>query len=355
MTILKNLAPRGDKASLLFASCALKLFLALAATLLPLKSLSVSALETDTSEAGSPASDSSSVAESPPSSLDDTSESLACKDGYEYVEAVGKCYKKCAEGWERNSETLRCRKIRTEESTEDATPSSVSEPASKSASDAPASSSGTPTSATSSPPKTSTSSAPLSCKDGYEYVESVGKCYKKCIEGYERNPETNRCKKATVESNYETDQGSSGSKSTSSSKSSKTSSEEKSTSCKEGYEYVESAGKCYKACSEGQIRNPETNRCKKAETSKETTEKECEEGYERNPETNRCRKIKNNDGADYDIKVPNTGGEETTSFIAIGGIIAIVLAGAAFVIFQYRAEIQNFLKKHFKKPQSPES
>ncbi|MBQ3468294.1 LPXTG cell wall anchor domain-containing protein, partial [Candidatus Saccharibacteria bacterium] len=68
----------------------------------------------------------------------------------------------------------------------------------------------------------------------------------------------------------------------------------------------------------------------------------------RNPETNRCQKdkSKNNDGADYDVDVPNTGG---SSFIAIGAVIAIVLAGLGFVAFQYRAEITKFIKKHFKK------
>jgi hypothetical protein len=43
------------------------------------------------------------------------------------------------------------------------------------------------------------------------------------------------------------------------------------------------------SCPEGKYRNPETNRCRKIETSSGL--KPCDEGQERNPETNRCRSI----------------------------------------------------------------
>ena len=43
------------------------------------------------------------------------------------------------------------------------------------------------------------------------------------------------------------------------------------------------------ACAEGQYRHPETNRCRKIETSNEP--KPCAADQERNPETGRCRKI----------------------------------------------------------------
>ena len=339
------------------ALCALNLILALSATLLPLKPTAVFA---DDIIAGD------STSESPPSTMisttDDSPISSTCKDGYEYVEAVGKCYKKCQEGWERNPETNRCRKIRTETKAE--SPSSVSTAPSSDGSSAasspaptstidgsssaakPASTSSAATSTGSSSTSSPTSSPPTkettiqTCKDGYEYVETAGKCYKQCQDGYERNPETNRCRKIPNESEYETE-------STSSTKSSKSIKTSDPTTCKDGYEYVESAGKCYKACSEGQVRSPETNRCKKAE-AKTSELKECQDGYERNPETNRCRKIKDNTGADYGIEVPNTGGGGS-SFVAGGVIIALLTAVVAFIAFQYRLEIKEFIKKRFKK------
>ena len=256
------------------------------------------------------------------------------KEGYEYVESIGKCYKACAEGQERNPETNRCRKIQVDDTSGG---SSASAPPSSNPSNSGSSTSGSSSSPSSSRPWGSSISSTSTCQEGYEYVESAGKCYKACTEGQERNPETNRCRKI---------QSDDSSSSTSGSTKSNSSNISSSATCKEGYEYVASAGKCYKACTDGQIRNPETNRCKKAESSTSTL-KECMEGYERNPETNRCRKIKNNDGADYDVEVPATGG--ATSFIAVGAIIAIVLAGLVFIGFQYRKEIVAFLSKRLEK------
>lgn len=311
------------------APCALSILMAVSATLLPLKSTNVFA--------------------------DDTSSPPTCKDGYEYVESVGKCYKKCQDGWERNSETNRCRKIRAEESkgeTKEEIKEELKEEPKEETKEAPKEESKTEVKAEASKSTKSTSSsasnsakpssfqeAATTCKEGYEYVESVGKCYKECADGWERNPETNRCRKAAVESDYEatTNLGSgSGSttKNSSGSKSSKTSS----TTCKEGYEYVESAGKCYKACAEGQIRNPETNRCKKDTTS--STESSTKSNSKSSAK-------KTNDGADYAVDVPNTG--TVSSFTATGAVVALIVAGLIFVIFQYRVEIRQFIKKRFKK------
>lgn len=149
------------------------------------------------------------------------------------------------------------------------------------------------------------SSKSTSCKDGYEYVESTGKCYKKCNEGQIRNPDTNRCKKATIKTEIESE-----------------ASAAEGGTCKEGYEYVQSAGKCYK---------------------------KCQDGYERNPDTNRCRKVKDNTGADYGIDVPTTGDGGGTAFVAGGIIAALLAAGAVFIAFQYRLEIKEFIKNRFKK------
>ena len=293
------------------APCALSILMVILATLFPMKLTNVFA--------------------------DDASSPPVCKDGYEYVKSVGKCYKKCQDGWERNSETNRCRKIRIEESKEEPKEVTAKEPkqelreepktgASESAKSA---SSSTPSSTKSS----SSSNITTTCKDGYEYVESVGKYYKKCQDGWERSPETNRCRKAVVESDYE-----SSSSSTTENSSNPKNTKSSIIACKDGYEYVESVGKCYKACAEGQIRNPETNRCKK-DTSSST---------ESSPKSNsKSSSKKTNDGADYAVDVPNTG--SISSFTAIGAIIALIAAGLTFVIFQYRVEIHRFIKKHFKK------
>lgn len=314
------------------ALCAFNLILALSATLLPLKPTNVFAED-------SPAL----ATDSPPAS----EPTPACKDGYEYIESVGKCYKKCQDGWERNPETNRCRKIRVEITNDTASSDAPSSTSSGSPSSSPSTSSSPPSSSDAS---SAEKTAIPTCKDGYEYVSAADKCYKKCQDGWERNPETNRCRKVPVESEYETESAGSNKSSKSSgssSKSTKTSTKKDPTSCKEGYEYVESAGKCYKACSDGQIRNPETNRCKKA-TAESSGLKECQEGYERNPDTNRCRKVKDNTGADFGVDVPNTGGGGST-FVAGGIIIALLTAGVAFVAFQYRLEIKEIIKKCFKK------
>ena len=321
------------------AHCAFNLILALSATLLPLKPTNVFA--EDSTLSGSSAAPPGSSSSDPAALLDSVSEAElkttssdpapTCKEGYEYVESAGKCYKKCQDGWARNSETNRCRKIVIEAESEyepykSSGSSSVNGSGASSSSSSNSSSVSSLDVQSSSP---SSSEAAPTCKDGYEYVESAGKCYKACSEGQIRNSETNRCKKASSESNDSSENSST-----------------ENTTCKDGYEYVESAGKCYKKCADGQIRNPETNRCKKAE-SDETTLKECQEGYERNPETNRCRKIKANDGADYGIDVPKTGG--SASFVAGGIIIALIAAGGLFIAFQYRQELKDFLKKRFKK------
>lgn len=216
------------------------------------------------------------------------------------------------------------------------------------------------------------STSPPTCEEGYEYIESVGKCYKKCQDGWERNPETNRCRKVQTDPgpdeappeeapsseepsddppsdspadllpsllpDPDTDPVTTSPINTAPAASATVppSASTVETTCKDGYEYIESVGKCYKKCQDGYERNPETNRCKKAETnsSKKTSDSS-------------SAKTKTNNGADYGVDVPETGGNY--AFIAGGIIAALVAAGVGFAAYQYRLEIKEFVKKHFKK------
>lgn len=148
---------------------------------------------------------------------------------------------------------------------------------------------------------------------------------KVCPEGKFLNPKTNRCKNL-----QEIDETSTGKTITT-------------------YDPETGEGTTVKICNDGYYLNTETNRCNKTKDSETSTssimktEKTCPEGKELNPETNRCRSVKKNDGADYEITVPELG--NTKNFIAMGSIIAVVLIGIAFIVFQFRKEILKFLKR----------
>lgn len=130
-----------------------------------------------------------------------TDEEAVCEVGYE-VGYTGTCVKKCAEGYERNPDTNRCRKIVDE---------------------------------------LETTLAP--CPVGYYRNPETNRCRKittttqaglaPCPIGYERNPETNRCRKISNQQD-----------------------------CDEGYE-IGFTGTCVKKCAEGYERSAETNRCRK--------------------------------------------------------------------------------------------
>jgi hypothetical protein len=130
-----------------------------------------------------------------------TDEEVVCEMGYE-VGYTGTCVKKCAEGYERNPDTNRCRKIVDE---------------------------------------LETTLAP--CPVGYYRNPETNRCRKittttqaglaPCPIGYERNPETNRCRKISNQQD-----------------------------CDEGYE-IGFTGTCVKKCAEGYERSAETNRCRK--------------------------------------------------------------------------------------------
>ena len=98
-----------------------------------------------------------------------------------------------------------------------------------------------------------------------------------------------------------------------------------------------------KTCKAGYFLNILTGRCNKDKT---TTVTECAEGYERNPETNRCRKIQTATAQEYPVEPPT---EETYAspqiFIAGGAVVALLLGGAGFAVFQFRKEIKTAILK----------
>ena len=121
--------------------------------------------------------------------------------------------------------------------------------------------------------------------------------------------------------------------------------------CPDGKILNENTGNCVKittlpaakTCPEGSYLNPETGRCKKYVTKVETT---CAEGYYKNPLTGRCKKIVTNDGASFPVEQ----GEEiqtTTTFTAIYALIAVILIGVAYVIFQFRRRLKRLFGKVF--------
>ena len=124
--------------------------------------------------------------------------------------------------------------------------------------------------------------------------------------------------------------------------------------CPAGKIINETTGNCVKVatlepvqdCPAGKYRNPATGRCKNIETA--TVPTPCKEGYERNPETNRCRKIKTNTGADFAL-IPETGGE-SQSFIAIWALVALLALGIGYLIFQFRRELIQLLRRIFRRP-----
>lgn len=98
-----------------------------------------------------------------------------------------------------------------------------------------------------------------------------------------------------------------------------------------------------KTCPAGQYLNPLTGRCRKVVATTGSEAKSCKEGYELNPETGRCRKVKENTGANYSLE-PETY-EEQSNFVAIYIVVGIVAVGAAYLIYEFRAEIKRFLKR----------
>ena len=122
--------------------------------------------------------------------------------------------------------------------------------------------------------------------------------------------------------------------------------------CEEGKVLNEETGNCVKPvqiketqCKEGYYVNPETGRCKKI-VANVAEEKTCQDGYFLNPLTGRCKKIVVNDGADYALKY-DTVSQQSSSFVALGAIIALVVLTFIFIVFEFRREIKRGSLKVF--------
>ena len=172
------------------------------------------------------------------------------------------------------------------------------------------------------------------CAEGYFLNPESGRCKKleepkvqaECAAGYFRNPETGRCKKVEVE--------------------------DLPTPCASGYYRSPETGRCRKIatlasatltpCKEGYYRHPETNRCRKiASETEELTP--CKEGYERNPETNRCRKIVKNLAAEEKVETSDEPKKsEFTGWWAVFGVIFVLILVA---LWEFRKSILAFFKK----------
>jgi len=105
----------------------------------------------------------------------------------------------------------------------------------------------------------------------------------------------------------------------------------------------------YKTCEAGKVINADTGNCVKIATVEEVV-KTCDEGYELNEETGRCRKIRTNTGAEYEV-IKNEVYTKETSFTALYAIIAIVILGVGYVIFQFRTELGRLFGKVYQQVQ----
>ena len=123
------------------------------------------------------------------------------------------------------------------------------------------------------------------------------------------------------------------------------------TECPEGKYLNPLTGRCkkieiptLKICNDGYYLNILTGRCNKVKTATATAE--CKEGYERNPDTGRCRKVRTNTAQEYPVTPPSEENYESPQiFIAGGVIVALLIGGIAFAIFQFRKEIKTAILK----------
>lgn len=100
------------------------------------------------------------------------------------------------------------------------------------------------------------------------------------------------------------------------------------------------------ACKEGQYRNPATNRCKSTEST--TTLSACPKGQERNPDTNRCRNIRFERIPDVDHAVLGSTDRGASTSYLILGILALVVIGGSYAVWEWRRDIAKVLKKVWK-------
>lgn len=242
---------------------------------------------------------------------------IVCEKGHIINQKTGNCvknthgkYKTCKAGWTLDLRTLQCAKIGTKGS---------DDPASKKSQNL----------VVKYETKSTITLGSIVKLDDDSTSNSEEKVVieKTCPEGKFLNPKTNRCKNL-----QEITENSTGKTITT-------------------YDPETGEGTTVKICNDGYFLNTETNRCNKVKEDSGTAtssimknaEKTCPEGKELNPETNRCRNIKKNDGAEYEIMVPELG--DAKKFVAMGSVIAVILVGVVFIVFQFRKEILKFLKR----------
>ena len=124
--------------------------------------------------------------------------------------------------------------------------------------------------------------------------------------------------------------------------------------CESGKVINKSTGNCVKAtsisekvCKDGYYLNILTGRCNKKKAVSQTGAKTCKEGYYLNPLTNRCKKIQDNKGADYELKPESY--EESSTFIALYAVLAILGVGAIYLIYEFRQELRKLWRKVFRR------
>jgi hypothetical protein len=126
-----------------------------------------------------------------------------CKDHQEWDEETGRCYKKCNAGQIRNENTKRCNKIKPTKKNQNSSFRlsrsfrRLSRPPIRPPSKQNSSFrlSRPPIRPPSKQNKTKNKNNKIKCKDDQEFIEKIGKCYKKCNANQTRNTTTYRCNK----------------------------------------------------------------------------------------------------------------------------------------------------------------
>lgn len=96
------------------------------------------------------------------------------------------------------------------------------------------------------------------------------------------------------------------------------------------------------ACSEGQERNPATNRCRSI-ASAVAELMPCDEGYERNPATNRCRKVAGVSTAAATSNELVESAKGSTWNVWTWSLVAVAATGAiGYGVYEWRHELSGF-------------
>lgn len=106
-------------------------------------------------------------------------------------------------------------------------------------------------------------------------------------------------------------------------------------------------------CANGKYRDPNTRRCRTIPATKLAIarDKACPAGQERSPATHRCRKVKaakHNDGADFPL-APTKIIHSNQTFVPVVATVIIFIVAIGYVVFQFRAEIMAWWRRHILK------